>query len=187
MDGMIFRNDDINPSTKWHETNKIYKFIKETFPEVQIWSCVTLLGRDNEKGSVYPETPFKYNPTEWFYKVNSFTEKIQDNFGVITASHGLLHFDHSVCSYEQQEMSIVTSCNYLNTKIFVPPFNRYNDDTIAICLKNNITLIKPEEGWCNLKYVMFEPSVKLWYFHSWEYTLESFKERLGIYRLVGNS
>lgn len=178
MDRLIFRNDDVNANTDPNLLQKIYGAIHTTFPDSDIWSCITLFSQQNIKGSIYKETPFKNNETNWFYKsANIFMPSTPMPHLFKIASHGLYHIDHSSVSRETQEMSILGSCSYLRTNKFVPPFNKYNQDTLDICFDNDIQIIP--EGWKSLEHEIFDPSHKHWYFHSWRWSPGKLKEVLG--------
>ena len=88
-----------------------------------------------------------------------------------------MHIDHSKLDKSAQTMSIVTSCRYLGVDTFVPPFNKYNDDTVVVCMENGIRLVT-RSHWKGLEYNDFTPDHKKWYFHPWRYTDESFEEAI---------
>lgn len=174
---LIFRNDDVTSNTNPLDLQRVYGAIHTTFPDAEIWSCLTLFCQRNNRGSVYQDVPFKSKDTNWFYQnADAFMtyKPLSKLFKV--ASHGLYHIDHSKVSRETQEMSIVGSCSYLKTDRFVPPFNRYNQDTLDICFDNNIKIIP--EGWKSLEHEEFDPTHKLWYFHSWRWTAAKLKDVL---------
>lgn len=173
---LIFRNDDVCANTDYKKLAKIYGTIHVMFPNAEIWSCITLFAQANFKGSVYADTPFKDKDINWFYKnANSFVPEYRHPM-CKTASHGLYHIDHSKVSRETQEMSILGSCAYLKTNVFVPPFNKYNQDTLDICFDNGIT-IKTDE-WKSLEHNDFDSRHRLWYLHSWRYTTNQLKDKL---------
>lgn len=179
---MIFRIDDVSQNTDMTELQDIVKVILERFPYAEIWYCVNPICKTSFDGSVYPGVPFKDRENLFFYNVNaSFSDervwRLKTSGKIV--SHGLLHADHSRLQYDAQEMSIVTSCNLLNTAIFVPPFNRWNQVTEAVCRINNIRLVKPEDGWKSLEHEEFNDKHKLWYFHPWKWSANWFKEKLG--------
>lgn len=174
---MIFRNDDINPSVRLEIVDRYYDIIHSLFPNAEIISCTTLLGKLNYKGSIYPETPFKDKDVNWFYKVDSFIKEVHTYPNTQIASHGLMHLDCTKLDYQSQELNIVTSCNYLKTNLFVPPFNRYNEITEDICRKHLITLVKPD-SWKSLEYEPFDIEHQNWYFHSWKMTPEKLRNIL---------
>lgn len=173
-DKLTFRNDDVCPSTDYQDLFNQYTLIKERFPYCRIISGVSLIGVKNRLGSVYPGAPFKDMPVDWFYIVDSIM-KTDINLMSDIASHGLFHVDHSKISKDAQEMSILGSCNLLDTKVFIPPFNRYNEDTLDICKKNNIEIIIPSQGWLSLEFNDFNEFHKLWYFHSWRLSNDQMK------------
>lgn len=174
---MIFRNDDVSVNTNVSRMVDGYSVIRELFPEADIWSAVSLFGRKNKIGSVYPSVPFKDKEQKWFYGVDGFVTMKHDLKHKVV-SHGLLHFDHSKASYDTQELSILTSCNFLKANIFVPPFNRYNLDTELVCKENSIFLAGKDEKWINLESNKFNPSHKYWYYHSWRLDADKLREIL---------
>lgn len=174
---ITFRCDDVSPNTNMADLHQMYLFLKENF-NCEFWSVVSMFGRSSEDGSVYPGVPFKGQSRDFFYDVDRVNSRLFYPGEVV--SHGLVHADHSTLQFDAQEMSIMTSCNYLKTKTFVPPFNRYNETTEAVCRMNNIKLVKFQEGWRCLDREDFDPLHTLWYFHPWKFTFESFKEKLNV-------
>lgn len=173
---MIIRNDDVNYNTNSNKLTEMYALIKSIIPECEIWSCITLFSGRNSIGSVYADLPLKEKEINWFYKnANSFIGENKYQFSKI-ASHGLYHVDHSKLSRDAQEMSILGSCSYLNTNIFVPPFNRFNQDTLDICFDNDIKI--KADGWKSMEFNMFDSNHKNWYLHSWLWEIEKLKEYL---------
>lgn len=174
---IVFRNDDISPSTDLENLYLLYESIARLYPDSQIISGVTLFGVWNDKESVYPDLPLKDKPTEWFYKVNRILHRHSSVIGEL-ASHGLFHVKHADISEDAQKMSILGSCNYLGTKKFIAPFNSYNAVTQKICDDNKIELMTSKYQWKSLDYEKFNSNHKFWSFHSWRYTVESLKEKL---------
>lgn len=178
---VIFRNDDVSGSSNYEDIKQMYMFLDEKFNEPEIWSCVNLFSR-GKCGSVYPELPLSQHQPNWFFNATRFWNVDEFNNVVIPSSnhkivsHGLYHVKHAHLPYMAQEMSIVGSCNYLGTKIFVPPFTNYNEDTRTICEGNDIQLVSDRDGWKSLESEPFNPNHKLWFFHSWRFTPKSFKE-----------
>jgi len=174
---LIIRNDDVNPNTDARRIGETYSVIRSFVPDCTIWSCINFLGKTSEGESVYPELPLRNHPLDYFFDIDRASIRHLDkvDLGAIV-SHGLLHVDHAKLSPDAQHMSIVTSCNYLKTKIFVPPFSSYNDDTEAICKHSGIHMTKPSDGWKSLESDRFDPRHKLWFFHSWRFTPEMMKE-----------
>lgn len=181
MERLIFRNDDVNINTDKKKLSSLYGVIHSIFPDAEVWSCITLFAGRNTKQSVYGDLPLKNHDTNWFYKnADSFMYDYRHPMCKI-ASHGLFHIDHSKVSRETQEMSILSSCSFLKTNIFVPPFNSFNQDTIDICFDNEIKLAS--KGWKCLEFESFNPEQKLWYLHSWRWEPNQLKDCLnGILR-----
>lgn len=177
MMNIIFRNDDVNANTSRDKLSEIYGSIHAIFPNSEIWSCITLFAGKNKRASVYEDLPLKNKETNWFYRnANVFMPEHRHPMYKIV-SHGLYHVDHSKLDRGAQEMSILGSCAYLSSKIFVPPFNRFNQDTKDICFDNGI-LMPAEEKWKSLEWEKFDPSHKRWYFHSWRWKASDLKEIL---------
>lgn len=179
MDGvsnLIIRNDDVNFNTSPFKLGEIYGAIHKILPNAEIWSCITVFGGRNSKGAVYGDLPLKYKDTNWFYKnadcvVSDYRHPLYK-----VASHGLFHIDHSKVSRETQEMSILGSCAYLKTNKFLPPFNKFNQDTIDICFDNKIQFIS--QGWLSMEHNPFDGDHNLWYMHSWRWNGATIKEYL---------
>lgn len=169
---LIFRNDDVSASSNLNDVAKMYSIIRQKFADAEIWSCVNLFSR-GDSGSVYPELPLRGHPKEWFYHVDRMW-KNTDSLGKIV-SHGLFHAEHGKLDRDAQEMSILSSCRYLKTDVFVAPFSSFNEDTKSICERNGITLASDSE-WRSLESEQFNPKYSKWYWHSWRFTPESFKE-----------
>jgi len=184
MPDIFIRDDDVNPYSDFDAIRSIYDIIRDNIPDAHIVSCVSLLAKTNNYGNVYPDTPLRGKPLKYFYDVDTFLSKALLFLGTI-ASHGLLHVDHSKLSYDAQEMSILTSCNYLQTKLFCAPFNGYNRDTIAICNSNGIELITSKYNWLSLEFNNFNINHTHWYFHSWRYSIDRIKRELE-HESVGN-
>jgi hypothetical protein len=89
---------------------------------------------------------------------------------VITAGHGMIHVDHRLLTYEQQELSILMSCSLARADSFVPPFNYWDKNTLAICVKHGIQLIRYEDGWRHVLHNEYSPNHLTWYLHPWDVT-----------------
>lgn len=176
---VIFRNDDVSSTSDFCKLVNMYRLIHKYYPEAEIWSCVNLFAKSNERGSVYPDLPLKEKPKIYFYDVDSSWANIDTelleckNHKVV--SHGILHTNHAQMSGDAQEFSIVTSCNYLKTKLFCAPYSGFNQATLDICNKHGIKFIDPKE-WKSLESEPFDPSHEKWFFHSWRFTLEEFEK-----------
>lgn len=178
MEQPILRVDDVGSNTDMKELSEMLRAYRLRVPNGKIWLAVSMLSKANTIGSVYPDPPFKHKEKEYFYNVNSMIRDFDLDGEIV--SHGLVHADHSKLQYDAQEMSIVTSCNFLGTKIFVPPFNRYNEATEGVCRINKIDLVKVQDGWKSLDYNEFNMNHKKWYFHPWKYAASTFKKVIGV-------
>lgn len=178
---IIFRNDDISNNSNFDHISKIYDMIKNKFPDSEIYSCITVLSKINREGMNYPLTHIPI-PLRNFYDVNDSFNKSSiflyiNLYNIV--SHGLFHCYHKGLSYETQKMSIVSSCNFLNTKIFAPPYWAYDENTEQVCKDNDIKLWI-NENWKNIDHIPFDPNHKYWIFHSWRWTPELFYKAINI-------
>lgn len=170
---LILRCDDVTQFTNVQFIQTLKAVMMRLYGGPMADQCrfmvaISLFGKRNPEGSVYPGVPFKDQPRPFFWDVDSFFQRLRWP-EVIVASHGLFHVDHSKLSKDALEMSIVGSCRYLRTKIFVPPFNRWNEAVAAVCEENGIHLVRHEEGWRSLEHEPFTPKHRLWYCHHWKY------------------
>lgn len=177
MDTIIFRNDDVSPSTDLERLYELYEGMCRLYPDSKIISGITLFGKWNNIEAVYPDLPLKTKTNKYLYDVNRFIHRHSHIIGD-TASHGMFHVKHSGLSKDAQEMSIVGSCRYLGVDQFIAPFNDYNQDTIDVCVENKIELLTKSYDWKCMEYNKFDSSHKYWYFHSWRWTLRSLREYL---------
>ena len=174
---MIFRNDDVSPATSFHFLMVIYKMIEKYRPDAEIWSCMNMFSRSNNIGSVYPDLPLKTKQLKYFYNVDQIWSGNTAGLKKVV-SHGLIHADHTYLDYGAKKMSIITSCKLLKTDIFVPPFNKYDEEMDDICKKIGVRMVKPSDGWRSLETEDFDPTHELWFFHSWRFTLSEFDAKL---------
>lgn len=182
MNKLIVRIDDVSPNTDMDDLAK----------QLDLWIGIgnvafivgiNVISRSNETFSVYPSPPFKKNERPFFYDVDQI--KLPDLARLPLASdeiasHGLVHVDHSLLSYDAQELSILTSCNLLSSSKFIPPFNMFNPDTEAICGKYGIEIIRNTDDvkWRSLETHSFDPSYSHWYYHPFRINADSLKDRL---------
>ena len=174
---MIIRNDDVNPNSDILKIAQMYQLIHKYIPNVEIYSCVTILGKTSDNGSAYPTIPLDETDIKNVDKVFDLdTLALLENI----VSHGLFHLDHQSASTDLQEHSIVASCKLLNTDKFIPPFWLWNWQTEKICRKNKIKLWVRED-WKNLENTDFIEGHEFYLFHSWKWTLESLEAKLKTY------
>lgn len=171
----ILRFDDYCINTNIENTIDIASLARDYFEEIIF--CISPLVHNTGNERVYPKIYNAMSDFRIFFN--------SENCGlppiptwVTPASHGLFHIDHRLLTKEVQEVSILASCSLSKSKIFVPPFNKWNKDTENICKNNGILLIKFEDGWKCAEYEPFDEKQDLWYIHAREWTLESFKKWL---------
>lgn len=177
---MMFRIDDVSVNTDRTKLTEMLRTIWERSPDATIMLAMSPLVHATKDERVFPLILNAHSDWRVFYGVQRCGIPLQiraDN--VIVASHGLVHVDHRLLERAAKEMSILVSCSLLNTKTWVAPFNKYDQDCIEICMEHGITLIRWEDDWQHLKFNDFDdtPGGK-WYFHTHDFTLEQFKERL---------
>jgi len=187
---MIFRFDDISVNTNMDDAANKVAVIHHHYPDAKILYCISPLAHHSwdcgkeapEKERTFPKILNAYSDFRLFYKVKQcwLPEAHTIPNGVQLASHGLIHTDHRLLTYETQEMSILVSCSLVNSSTFVPPFNKWNHDTVAICNEHHINLIKFEDGWECLEYEKFDALADYWYFHPREITTDALEELLDI-------
>lgn len=177
---ITFRIDDVSVNTDLDNLSQMVKSINERYPDAKVILGISLMVSNDVGERVFPKIWNAFSDHRKFYGVDRVG---MPNIPVdsVIASHGLVHVDHRLLTKEAQEMSILTSCSILKSKIFIPPFNKWNIWTEHICKLNNIELIKFEDGWKHLKYENFSHDRK-WYFHTHDFDLLMFRASLGCIR-----
>jgi hypothetical protein len=164
LGSLIIRVDDVSPNTEIYDLNLAAHYLKNELG-AEIWYCVNMFAK-NTPGSVYPHLPMRGRGINYFCDVDKvYGDRNFPDF-VKVVSHGLIHAEHGELEKQTQYFSIMTSCNFLNTKIFVPPFMSYNSNTKEICDFNGIELVEGG-GWKSMETEKFDPSFDRWYFHHW--------------------
>lgn len=176
-----FRFDDVCINADMDNINKMSNFLIDKFPNCDvIWGVSPLVhNMDNYKGKakerIFPEIFNAMSDHRIFFNVDKAGIP-EINLKIKTAGHGLIHVDHRLLTKSQQEMSILISANLVKSKIFIPPFNKWNKDTEEICKEHDIELVKFEDGWLSMEHNQFNSNHNKWYLHSREFTFEQFKE-----------
>lgn len=185
---IIFRNDDVNSNSNYKQLMAIYDTIKEYVPNAEIWSvwCPTCVYRPNSN-LIYPANmyPIRHQDEKDLMKINHIGFPLEGGLYYRLATHGLYHISHKNKSRDFQAMSILSTARLLKTNIFVPPFSEWDNITEKVCTDNNIRLIKSSDGWKSLESEPFNPNHPLWFFHSWRYTPEKFREIFNVGKIVG--
>lgn len=177
---LTFRFDDICVNSDMNHANDIAFFLKTKFPDCRIIYGISPLVTDMSKypnddnQRVFPKVFTALSDYRNFYFVQKLGIPDVPEY-VEVASHGMIHVDHRLLTLECQEMSILLSCNLVNSQIFIPPFNKWNNNTDMICNKMGIELIKFEKGWLSMEHNSYNPNHTLWYLHHRAFTLEQIK------------
>lgn len=190
MSKKIFRIDDISLNT---DKNRLYKILNSIL--LKHSDCKFIFGispfvcdmskenfPNNER--IYPKIMNALSDYKEFYKMDicgvpDWVCEFENKFDIERAGHGLIHVDHRLLSKDVQEISILMSCNISKSKIFIPPYNKWNKETEDICLSNNIELIKFESGWKHILYnnIYDKDECNKFYFHTHDFKDEDI-ERL---------
>lgn len=158
---MIFRIDDVSVNTDLVKLKKIVSTVRKVVPDAAFLFAISPMVHDvsEERAGdferAFPRVLSAISDHRVMFKVSRLG--VPDLAGITTsnwsvASHGLVHVDHRLMGREAQELSIVTSCALVGTFSFVPPFNKYNKDTISVCDEHNISLVRFEDGWEHVLY-----------------------------------
>lgn len=187
---MIFRIDDVSLNTPVDRLTQMITEIRARFADARILIAVSPIVFDMvEERGLSQERPFPailnaFSDPRVFYKgdrlgIPDFLGALETNYGVEIASHGLIHVDHRLLTKEAQELSILVSASIIGSRIFVPPFNKWNQDLKDVCESNQLELVVWEEGWEHLVYSTepFSQDGK-YYFHTHDFELGVFVERL---------
>lgn len=178
----VFRFDDICLNSDIDQATAMSKALRSYFPDCALMWVISLLStpEDNLSQRVFPSIWKAYSDYKVFFKVKQMgMPTVPGNMNIKIASHGLVHVDHRLLAKEAQEMSILISCSLLNSCYYVPPFNKWNADTEAICKAASINLIKFEDGWLNMKFETDKPRHQKWYLHHREFTMDELFQWIG--------
>jgi len=172
--GSVIRIDDISIQTDPQRLSRFLNNLKTKHSETQILLAVSVGIIDTpetvDSERVFPPILNAMSDYRNFFRLTqigipSWLPQIVNEFGCQLGSHGLIHVDHRLMGKEAQELSIVTSTSVLKTDIFVPPFNKYNKDTIDVCAEHEISPVIWENGWKHLGYQEFKGDVGKYYLH----------------------
>ncbi len=173
---MVFRFDDVSGNSNMKTIYSIADLLWDKFPECIIICGMSPITHVSCGERVFPSILNARSDYREFYEVDCC--EIPKFSGALFAGHGLIHMDHRLLDYQAQEMSILVSCSLAKGKIFIPPFNKWNELTEQICKENEIELIKFEDGWKSAEHNTFDATHKLWYLHPYAWTVDKFKEWL---------
>lgn len=181
----IFRFDDVCINADMNLINDMTNFLFDRFPTcVVLWGVSPLVHDMSEEKNevtrqrIFPKILNAHSDYRKYYDVD--LAGVPDlNTRATLAAHGLVHVDHRLLPKPAQEMSILISASLVKSKIFIPPFNKWNKDTDEICKEHGIELIKFEDGWLSMEHNKFNESHDRWYLHAREFTLDNFKKWFG--------
>jgi hypothetical protein len=187
----LFRFDDVSLNTDRFKLRSMIDFIQSRLSDVRIMLCISpavhCLEQKQEaleRERAFPSELKVESDFRQFYLVNKFglPEIVYDcrvgKINLALASHGLIHVDHRLLKRSAQELSIVMSCSLVGTRIFVPPFHKWNEKTEAICQEHGINLHKfTPSAWRHLKYHKFDPFQPQYYLHTHDFSYDGFVER----------
>jgi hypothetical protein len=173
---MIFRFDDICLNTDMKNANEMAKYLNSVGHRVLY--AVSLLSQRTGNQFVFDPILKAYSDHRLFFGMSQLGMPDVPDF-VEVVSHGIVHVDHRLLSRDAQELSIISSCSLLDTLMFAPPFNKWNDDTEVICIANDIELQKFEDGWRGVEHNAYSTAIETWYLHSRNLTLEKMKKWMG--------
>lgn len=168
-----FRIDDVSVNTDLVGLRDIFYVVAARLPKAEILLAVSPMVHDlseepqAERGRIFPKILGAMSDPRVFFRpdrcgvprVDFATDRVR------YAAHGLIHIDHRLMAREAQELSILASCSLVGSKTFVPPFNKWNRETVAICEEHGITLVKFEDGWRHVSHNGFDRTQQLYYFH----------------------
>lgn len=178
-----FRFDDICINADMDQANAFKDLILSYYPDSKIIYAISPLVHnmdiydESEKQRIFPKLYNALSDYKAFFKVTKLgiPEIPKD---VVKAAHGLVHVDHRLLTKESQELSILISTSLTDSRLFVPPFNKYNSDTEEICANSNIDLIRFEDGWRCIEYEKRSKPFTKYYLHHRELTTETLESWL---------
>ena len=161
---MILRFDDICVNTNMAHANALAEMWRAG-TRGDVWYCVSPLVEHRDDERIFPQIYKALSDYRHFFKVDACGIPDVPEW-VTVCSHGLVHVDHRLIDRKAQEMSILVSCHLLKSRVFVPPFNKWNSDMVDICRENGIYLVCFEDGWRSVECEQYSASVDKYYLHS---------------------
>lgn len=180
----VFRVDDVSINTDVEVLASLVSVIRSRCPDAVVWFAVSPFVHDlskepvHDRERVFPRILSAMSDHRVFFKVQRLglpSAKILALSDKPT-SHGLIHVDHRLLSRDVQELSILTSCSILGTDTFVPPFNKWNQDTASICKEHDLKFARFEDGWRHVRFNRYDPGHDLYYLHTHDTSAGWFKE-----------
>lgn len=167
----IMRIDDVSPNTDFSDFKEQISILRKKGFKLIVG--VNLFCKESVDGALYPDLPLSQQPMSYLLNVDKML-RMQDvlDCGVKPeeiVSHGLVHTNHARMSRDAQMVSILTSCSFLGTKRFIPPFNAVDETTKEICSGHGIEIIgnTHDHSWQSLESQDYMPDRSHWYYHPW--------------------
>lgn len=189
-DRTVFRIDDVSLNTNPERLVRIVEMLQQRAPSATVMLAVSPAvanippspkALDAER--LFPSIWHTESDHRVFFNMDrigvpEIVTRLRRIPGIRVAGHGLVHVDHRLLKRSAQELSIVMCCHLLQSSVFVPPFNKWNAKTEAICAEFGIQLVRYEEGWRHLAFHKFDPKHPLYYVHTHDLTDEQFHHQL---------
>lgn len=174
-----FRIDDVSINTNPVRLSEMVGILRSTYAGCSIVMAVSPCVFKSNDERVFPSILHREPDFRMFYKSNALGIPYEmTTMADIVAAHGMAHVDHRLLDKAAQEMSIVMSCSLAGSKIFVPPFHKYDSDTIAVCEEFGIELARLHDGMSHLKFNRVG-DCDYYYFHTHDFaTVEDFENQL---------
>jgi len=170
----VIRIDDISIRTDVNRLSNFLDYLKSNHPNTKILLAVSvgvidaleIIGSER----VFPPILNAMSDHRNYFRLNSigvpeWLPEIVSKFDCEVGSHGLVHVDHRLLDKEAQILSVMTSLSILKSHIFVPPFNKYNIETIELCRELGYKIVIWEDGWNHLSYQKFDGNNGKYYLH----------------------
>jgi hypothetical protein len=183
-----FRVDDVSVNTNQEKLLEMIALLNQRYNNSRFLLGISPLVCDMKEFSdkrnerIFPSIFNAYSDHRVFYKVDkcgvpAVVSELIKLYGskIDLAGHGLIHVDHRLLTKEVQELSILSSCNLIGAKTYIPPFNKWNKHTEEICKEFGINLVKFEDGWRHLGFEPINDNSRNYYFHTHDFDMEKFK------------
>ncbi len=178
----FFRIDDLSVNTHPERFREMVRLLRERFPNCRIMGAVSPCVHDlTADERVFPAAWNRESDCRVFYKVRKMgvPEMLMHLCDEI-AAHGMAHVDHRLLPQSAQELSIVMSCSLVGSKVFCPPFHKFDRATEQVCSDHGIKLIKFHDKMTHLKFEKVSPERDYYYFHTHDFaTMNDFRGQIG--------
>lgn len=175
-----FRFDDLSVNTDGDKFLAMVKWLREVHPGCQIMGAVSPCVFDTGNERVFPALLNRESDHSLFYHTDrcGVPDDLMSACDEV-AAHGMAHVDHRLLDLSAQEMSIAMSCALVKTKVFVPPFHKFNSDTEQTCSKHRIKLVRLHDQMVHLGHHPVTADRNYYYLHTHDFTsLDEFKRRI---------